>query len=141
VAGIADVYLAAAEASLAGNTGAPDLTHAIEACAAAKSYAGKARIFRPRALLIEGRLAMLRGRRARAESQWREALARATDLQMPLEQGLALAALAGIDSDPAKRADCARRSAALLRDIGAAPWRSSAFISTTPAAAPSLAHA
>src|SRR5581483_8575775 len=88
------------------------------ACDAASTFARKATIFRPRALLIRGRLAMLTGRRARAESHWRAALGEATELHMPLEQALALAALARTTSVAAQRTERERASSDLLRHIG-----------------------
>jgi adenylate cyclase len=137
VAAIADVYLATAEAAAASHRlSDATLAPATQACDAAYTFARKSTIFRPRALLIKGRLAMLVGRRARAESHWRDAFREASELHMPLEQALALAALANTAADTKERVDRERASVNLLRELGATPWgsRSATEHATVPAA-------
>ena len=60
-----------------------------EAIARMKRFAGVFPVGRPRWAILEGRRSWLAGRRGRALRLWRSALATATKLEMPYEQGLA----------------------------------------------------
>ena len=62
---------------------------AAEALARMKRFAGIFPVGRPRWATLEGRRSWLAGRRGRALRLWRSALATATKLDMPYEQGLA----------------------------------------------------
>jgi len=62
---------------------------AAEALARMKRFAGVFPVGRPRWAILEGRRSWLAGHRGRALSLWRRALATATQLDMPYEQGLA----------------------------------------------------
>jgi hypothetical protein len=124
VAGVAEVYLAKAEHMVeSGTYDGAVLVHAKAACRAARAYAAKIPIGRSRSLLLSARLAMLLGRRSRAQSQRRKALLEATDRDMPLEQSLSLraSAEASIDSEHSRR--CEQKAREMLLKLGANPWR------------------
>jgi tetratricopeptide (TPR) repeat protein len=62
---------------------------AAEALVRMKRFANVFPVGRPRWSILEGRSSWLRGRRGRAFRLWRRALALATELDMPYEEGLA----------------------------------------------------
>jgi hypothetical protein len=127
VSATAEVFLRLAERERATEPQA--LGVARQACATLAQYARKTAICRPRALLQHGRLALLEARPARAKRLWRDGLARARELGMPLEQLLLLEALA--DVEPAELADGRRDDANQITDrFGLRPWLSRGTLSS-----------
>ena len=122
VCAVADVFLtlASQSASIPG-TGVSYASSARAACRAARRYAAQTRICRPRANLLESRLALLEGRPRTASARAATALAQAEQLQMPLELGLAYLALS--ESRPTDDTKAlAERGVALVQSLGANPW-------------------
>ena len=69
----------------------------------ALSFAGKARIARPHARYVAGRLAAQEGRIERARAHWRIGLAEAEAINMPFEKAMCRDALGGIPQAVAGR--------------------------------------
>jgi len=92
-AGVPDVYLSLLEAFLNGEhssgTQASLRKLARQACKGLRGYARVFPIARPRALICQGLYGWLRGNPRQAHKTWRKAQARAENLAMPYEQGLA----------------------------------------------------
>lgn len=120
VGACAEFFLARAEAVDDVTIGRARVRTARAACAAARSYARKTRIFVPRALLIESRLSLLLGRPRQARRHALRALAEAEHLQLPLEQALAHLALARLDANGSESAH-RDRAAAILQGLGVIP--------------------
>lgn len=119
ISATAEVFLKLAASERASDPEA--LAVARRACAMLAQYGRKTAICRPRAQLQRGRLALLEGRPGRASRLWRDGLARARALGMPLEQFLLLEALAGIE--PAQRADeCRDHAVDIANRFGLRPW-------------------
>lgn len=124
VAGVAEVYLARAEDMVEnGMYDGAVLVRAKAACRAARVYAAKIPIGRSRSFLLDARLAMLLGRRSRAQSQWRKALLEARDRDMPIEQSFSLLGLAEASSDPEQCRGYEEGAREMLLKLGANPWR------------------
>lgn len=120
VGACAEFFLARAEAVDDATLGLARLRTARAACAAARSYARKTRIFVPRALLLESRLAVLLGRPRQARRHALRALGEAERLQLPLEQALAHLALARLGA-AGREAAHRDRADAILRRLGVIP--------------------
>jgi hypothetical protein len=115
-----EFFVARAEAAAGQPSRDACLRTARLACRAARSYAAKTRIFGPRALLAEARLALLLGRAGRARRCAQRALAQAERFALPLEQALAHLALAGLANGEAEALHRGR-AAAILQRLGLAP--------------------
>jgi ATP/maltotriose-dependent transcriptional regulator MalT len=96
------------------------LDRARAACKATGLFAFKTRICRPRALLLSGRLAMVRHQPRLAQRRWRRALKLANQLEMPLERALCHLSLAAI-TDVAG-ASHQQLGVELLQQLGVRPW-------------------
>jgi tetratricopeptide (TPR) repeat protein len=95
---------------------------ATEACRAVSAYAARTRIGRPRALVLEGRLALAEGRSRRALAQFQHGLGWARRLRMPLEEALSHLGLANALSDVGAREHHREQGVSMLRELGARPW-------------------
>ena len=104
---------------------------ATEACRAVSAYAARTRIGRPRAYVLEGRLALAEGRNSRAAVQFQRALDWARRLRMPLEEALSHIGLASSLTDSSARAPHREQGALILRKLGARPWGYDSMISAT----------
>jgi class 3 adenylate cyclase len=117
------VHLVIAETSAGSHSTPCELVdHARAACKATRLYALKTRIFRPRALLLSGRLAMLLHQPRLARRHWRRALNLANQLEMPLEQALCHLSLAACPGAPLTAASHRQLGFELLQRLGARPW-------------------
>lgn len=119
VSATAEVFLAAAEAGKGQSREA--LALARSACKAVRAYAAKTAICRPRAMLLRGRLALLRGHSRQARRCGLRALREAERLDMPLERALCHLALARVEADERSRSEL-RCGLDILERIGARPW-------------------
>jgi hypothetical protein len=95
---------------------------AAEACRAVSVYAARSRICRPRALVLEGRLALAEGRNSRAVAQFWRALGWARRLRMPLEEALSHLGLAQAMLDSGARGRHYEQGISMLGALGARPW-------------------
>jgi ATP/maltotriose-dependent transcriptional regulator MalT len=123
VAGVAETHLARVERSAAA--GEPIerlLACASAACRAGRAFAAKTPIYVPRAFLLTGRLAMLSGQPRRARALWRRSLGAARSLDMPLEEALALRALAQAAELPEEQRQYRKAGEDILERLGARPW-------------------
>ena len=124
VCAVADVFLTIAEREATDRRQRERLrVTAGRACKAVARYAARTCICGPRAMLLNGRLAQLKGRRRHAERLISRALATAERLGMPLEQAEAHRALAAHHGPEARALGHAERAASLMQRLGAAPWR------------------
>jgi class 3 adenylate cyclase/tetratricopeptide (TPR) repeat protein len=135
-------YLGAAEVHLsvweAGDPVHDARARAVEALGRLKRYAGVFPIGRPRSALLEGRRHWMQGEHDAAFRSWREALARAMELSMTYEQGLAHREIGRhLEPDDPARAGHLREAAEIFRGLDAAP----ALASVTEAAEPGFPNA
>jgi class 3 adenylate cyclase/tetratricopeptide (TPR) repeat protein len=120
---IAAVFLELLERSQANGAGDEALhARAAEACRAVSAYAARTRICRPRALVLEGRIALAEGRKSRASGQFQRALDWARRLRMPLEEALSHLGLARALTDGEARGRHFEQGRSMLHAIGAQPW-------------------
>jgi class 3 adenylate cyclase/tetratricopeptide (TPR) repeat protein len=111
---------------------------ATKACRAVSAYAARTRICRPRALVLEGRLALAEGRKDRAVTYFKRALGWAQRLRMPLDEALSQLGLAEALADGGARGRGRHyeQGILMLRTLGARPWA----YDLAPAAATSAAE-
>jgi tetratricopeptide (TPR) repeat protein len=113
----AEVYLSVWEA---GDATAEDQQLARDAVRRLKTYAGVFPMGRPRSATSEGRYLWLTGKRGRALRSWSGAVTSATQLSMPLEQGLAHYELGRhLDVSDPERAVQLGRAKEIFNDLGA----------------------
>jgi hypothetical protein len=123
VSAVAEVYLELLERSRqrGGRTEALR-TRAGQACGAVSAYAARTRICRPRASLLEGRLALADGHSRRAAAQFQRALRWARRLEMPLDEALSHLGLAEALAESDVRRRHRHEGESMLRALGARPW-------------------
>ena len=92
------------------------------ACRAARSYANKIDICRPRERLVRGRFVLVAGHRKAALGLFREGAAEAVRHQMPLDEALCRLACAEVDETETERHRQRGLAHAILERIGADPW-------------------
>jgi class 3 adenylate cyclase len=123
VCAVAEVFLELLERSRNSGERAEALRkRAGEACGAVSAYAMRTRICRPRARLLEGRLALADGRPRHAAGQFRRALSWARHLAMPLDEALSYLGLAETLGESDARRRHRHEGESMLRAIGARPW-------------------
>ena len=125
VPNIAEVFLALADhPDLVGRSRGSLLEQAQSACSSARGSAARNIICRPRAALLQGRLAALRGHPRIARACYRNAISHAQRLGMPLEEALGHLALSGAAADETRRRDHWRVAGDIAKRTGAAwlPW-------------------
>jgi hypothetical protein len=123
VTAVAEVFLELLERSQRhGGHDAALHARAAEACRAVGAYAARTRICRPRALVLEGRLALAEQRKGRAVAQFQRALGWAQRLRMPLEEALGHLGLAEALADSGARGRHYERGVSMLNALGARPW-------------------
>jgi hypothetical protein len=123
VTAVAEVFLELLERSQRhGGHDAALHARAAEACRAVSAYAARTRICRPRALVLEGRLALAEERKGRAVAQFQRALGWAQRLRMPLEEALGHLGLAEALADSGARGRHYERGVSMLNALGARPW-------------------
>jgi hypothetical protein len=123
---IAEVLLVLADrAASVGRTRDELLALSKVACESAQRFAARNRICRPRAALLRGHLAAARGRPRQLHACYREALADAQSMGLPLEQAMSHFALSAMPGPATDRDEHERQAAAILQRLGVvwAPWR------------------
>jgi class 3 adenylate cyclase/tetratricopeptide (TPR) repeat protein len=138
VGAVAEIFLELLERSQR-NGERDEALHArtAEACRAVSTYAARTRLWRPRGLVLEGRLALTEGRKDRAVTQFKRALGWAQRLRMPLDEALSQLGLAQALTDGGARGRHYEQGLFMLRAIGARPWA----YDLTPAATTSAREA
>lgn len=123
VTAVAEVFLELLERSQR-HGGRDQALHAraAEACRAVSAYAARTRICRPRALVLEGRLALAEKRNGRAVAQFQRGLGWARRLRMPLEEALSHLGLAEALADSGARGRHYEQGVSMLNALGARPW-------------------
>jgi hypothetical protein len=123
VSAVAEVFLELLERSQR-HGGRDQALHAraAEACRAVSAYAARTRICRPRALVLEGRLALAEQRKGRAVAQFQRGLGWARRLRMPLEEALSHLGLAEALADSEARGRHYEQGVSMLSALGARPW-------------------
>ncbi len=123
VSAVAEVFLELLERSQR-HGGRDTALHArtAEACRAVSAYAARTRICRPRALVLEGRLALAEQRKGRATAQLQRGLGWAQRLRMPLEEALCHLGLAEALADGDARGRHYEQGVSMLNALGARPW-------------------
>ena len=101
------------------------LDFAKTACRAAERFASRNRICRPRASLLRGHLAAIRGRRGLRRSCYGEALSEAKRIGLPLEEAMSHFALAQVDDAAASSDEHRFEAGRIVERLGVAwePWR------------------
>ena len=123
VTAVAEVFLELLERSQRhGGRDAAIHARAAEACRAVSAYAARTRICRPRALVLEGRLALAEERKGRAVAHFQRALGWARRLRMPLEEALSHLGLAEALADSGARGRHYEQGVSMLNALGARPW-------------------
>lgn len=118
VTAIAEVHL-----SLVETVGGSDALAAAQvACRAARTYAGKIDICRPRERLVRGRLALAAGDRRTASRLFAEGAAEAVRHRMPLDEALCRLACAAVGETTAEQHRQWDLAHAILERIDADPW-------------------
>lgn len=119
VTAVADVHLSLVESPR------PDpeaVAAARAACRAARTYASKIDICRPRERLVRGRLALAAGHRKAASGLFREGAAEAVRYRMPLDEAICRLAWAEVGETTAEQRSQRRLAHAILERIDADPW-------------------
>lgn len=119
VTAVADVHLSLVQPA------DPDpeaLAAARDACRAARTYATKIDICRPRERLVRGRLALAQGNRHAARASFRQGVTEAVRHQMPLDEALCRLAWAEVGETTAEQHRQRGVAHATLERIGADPW-------------------
>lgn len=123
VTAVAEVFLELLERSQRNGERDQALrARAAQACRAVTDYAARTRICRPRAFVLEGRLALAEGRKGQAVAQFQRASVLARRLRMPLEEALSHLGLAEALADNDARARHREQGLSMLRGLGARPW-------------------